>query len=92
MHAEKIVKRMLEGCVSGLHAKQSASILAAVTSVLRGGNLSLSQLRVRWNLRSPCATASSAWIGCWAAREFTGSASRSIVHCRRTGWRACTPC
>lgn len=44
MHAGTIVKRMLDGCVSGLHAKQSASILAAVTAVLRGGRLSLSQL------------------------------------------------
>lgn len=44
MHAGKIVKRMLAGYVSGLHAKQSASVLAAVTSVLRGGRLSLSQL------------------------------------------------
>lgn len=44
MHAGKIVKRILGGCLSGLHAKQSVSILAAVTSVLRGGNLTLSQL------------------------------------------------
>lgn len=44
MHAGAIVERMLEGCLSGLHAKQSASILAAVTAVLRGGILSLSHL------------------------------------------------
>lgn len=44
MHAGKIVKRLLEGCLTGLHAKQSASVLAAVTAILRGGGLSLSHL------------------------------------------------
>lgn len=44
MHARKIVERLVGGCLIGMHAKRSASILAAVTAVLRGGNLSLSQL------------------------------------------------
>ena len=58
MHAGKIVKRLLGECLSGLHAKQSASVLAAVTAVLRGGALSLSQLaRSLESLRSPCVIA-----------------------------------
>lgn len=44
MHAGTLVKRLIEGRLEDLHAKSVASVLAAVTAVLRGGHLTLSQL------------------------------------------------
>lgn len=44
MHAKLIVARVLNPCLSELHAKRAAALLRAVAAVLRGGRLSLSSI------------------------------------------------
>ena len=44
MHAKKIVDELLGSCLSRLHAKLAIAVKAAVSGVLQGGVLSLSQL------------------------------------------------
>ncbi|MDO8787828.1 MAG: IS4 family transposase [Sulfuritalea sp.] len=51
MHAEKIVARILEPCLVGLHAKRAQALLRAVVALLAGGVLSLSALALA--IRSP---------------------------------------
>lgn len=51
MHAAKIVARILEPCLAGLHAKRSQALQRAVVGLLMGGVLSLSALALA--IRSP---------------------------------------